>query len=72
MLVGITNTKVLNTNILDDEASDKDRERAINDAVKLILKEYYDVRNKNATSLSDLQEIMKCQAELANVHISIK
>ena len=64
--------KVLNTNILDDEASDKDRERAINDAVKLILKEYYDVRNKNATSLSDLQEIMKCQAELANVHISIK
>lgn len=63
--------KILNTNILDAEASHKDRERAINDAIKLMLKEYYDEQNRNATSLVELQDIMKCQAELANLHISL-
>ncbi len=63
--------KVLNTNILDADASGKDKERAVNDAIKIILKEYYDAKNRSATSLVELQEIMKSQAELANLHISL-
>ncbi len=64
--------KILNTNILHDDADDKDRERAVNDAVKVLLEEHYQNLNRNATSLAQLQEIMKKQAELKNLHISIK
>ena len=63
--------KILNTNILDTEATNKDKERAINDAIKIILKEHYDIRYRNATSLGELQEVMKYQKELADLHISI-
>ena len=63
--------KILNTNILDMDASSKDKERAVNDAIKIILKEHYDIRYRSATSLGELQEIMKYQRELADLHISI-
>ena len=63
--------KILNTNILDMEATSKDKERAVNDAIKIILKEHYDIRYRSATSLGELQEIMKYQRELADLHISI-
>ena len=63
--------KILNTNILDEDADNKDRERAINDAVKILLEEHYQNLNRNATSLAELQEVMMKQAELKNLHISI-
>ena len=63
--------KILNTNILQEDATGKDRERAVNDAIKLILREYYDNKNRNATSLQELQDIVKRQSELANLHISL-
>lgn len=63
--------KVLNTNILDEDAGLKDRERAINDAVKLILEESYRIQNQSASSLPELQDIMRKQAELKNLHISL-
>lgn len=63
--------KILNTNILSVDAAQKDREHAINDAVKLILDESYKLKSRSATSLEELQEIMKKQATLKNLHISL-
>ena len=63
--------KVLNTNILREDAAFKDRERAINDAVKIILENSYRIQNEKAASLTELQDIMKKQAELKNLHISL-
>ncbi len=63
--------RVLNTNILREDAAFKDRERAINDAVKIILENSYKIQNEKATSLTELQNIIKKQAELKNLHISL-
>lgn len=63
--------KVLNTNILSEDARQKDREHAINDAVKLILDESYKLKSRSATSLEELQNVMKKQASLKNLHISL-
>ncbi|MGN0374905.1 MAG: DNA primase [Butyrivibrio sp.] len=62
---------ILNTNILDENAGRNDRERAINDAVKIILEESCLRANKQASSLEELQRVMKKQAELKNLHISL-
>lgn len=63
--------KILNTNILNDDAAQKDREHAINDAVKLILDESYKQKSRSATSLEELQDVMKKQSALRNLHISL-
>ncbi len=63
--------KILNTNILSDNADLKDREHAINDAVKLILDESYKLKSRSAASLEELQDIMKKQSALKNLHISL-
>ena len=62
---------VLNTNILREDAAFKDRERAINDAVKIILENSYRIQNEKAASLTELQNIMKKQAEIKKLHISL-
>lgn len=62
---------ILNTNIVREDAAFKDKERAINDAVKIILENSYRIQNEKATSLTELQNIMKKQAELKNLHISL-
>lgn len=64
--------KVLNTNLLDENADKSEQERAINEAVRLIMKNSLDYRSRNATDIKELQEIIKKQAELGNLHISLK
>ena len=46
-------------------------ERAINDAVHKIKKESLDYRARNATDISDLQNIIKEQSMLQKIHITL-
>ena len=48
-----------------------EQERAINDAVHKIKKESLDYRARNATDISDLQNIIKEQSMLQKIHITL-
>lgn len=62
---------VLNTNVLDDTAKSEEREKALNEAVFIIKKHSLDERSRNASGLEELQQIIREQAELKNLHISL-
>lgn len=62
---------VLNTNVLDDSAKSEEREKALNEAVIIIKKHSLDERSRNAAGLDELQQIIREQAELKNLHISL-
>ncbi len=63
--------KILNTNVLDDSADKRERERAVNEAVINIRKNSLDMRSRNAADIAELQRVIKEQAELKNLHISL-
>lgn len=62
---------VLNTNVLDDSAKSEEREKALNEAVIIIKKHSLDERSRNAAGLDELQQIIREQSELKNLHISL-
>lgn len=62
---------VLNTNVLDDTAKSDDREKALNEAVINIKKHSLDEKSRNAAGLEELQQVIREQAELKNLHISL-
>lgn len=62
---------VLNTNVLDDSAKSEEREKALNEAVIIIKKHSLDERSRNVAGLDELQQIIREQAELKNLHISL-
>ncbi len=63
--------RILNTNIIDESADSKDRERALNDAVMIIKRNSLDIRSRGAADIKELQAIIKEQADLKNLHISL-
>lgn len=63
--------KILNTNILDEAADIKDRERAVNDALLMIKRNSLDVKSRTTTDIAELQNVIKEQAKLGTVHISL-
>ncbi len=63
--------EVLSTNVLDDGAATADREKALNEAVIGIKRHSLDERSRNASGLEELQEIIREQAALKNLHISL-
>lgn len=62
---------ILNTNILDESADRKEKERAINDAVKNVRRNSIEVMSRNATDITQLQEIIRQQAELDKIVITL-
>ena len=64
-------SKILNTNLIEDNADIRDKERALNDAVLNIRRNSLDYRSRTATDLSELQKIFKEQSELTGMHISL-
>lgn len=62
---------ILNTDVLDTSAGTNEREKALNDAVMLIKRNSLDIRSRNAADIAELQKIIKEQAELKNLHISL-
>lgn len=62
---------ILNTGILDEDADDRDKEKALNEAVIMIKQNSLDVRSRNAANINELQDIIKEQAKLKTLHISL-
>lgn len=54
-----------------DGMSQQDKEKALNHTVIMVKKNSIDYRNKNVTDISELQNIMKEQNELARIHITL-
>ena len=63
--------KILNTNLLDAAADKKDRERAVNDALLMIKRNSLDVKSRTTTDIVELQNIIREQAKLKTMHISL-
>lgn len=63
--------RILNTNILDEAADIKDRERAVNDALLMIKRNSLDVKSRTTTDIAELQNVIKEQAKLGTMHISL-
>lgn len=57
---------------LSQELTIQEKERALNETVIRIKKESLEYRNRHATDIVQLQEIIKEQAELQKLHISLK
>ena len=49
----------------------QEKERAVNETIMRIKKDSLDYRNKHATDIGELQEIIKEQAQLQKLHISL-
>ena len=56
---------------LNQELTEQEKERALNETVYKIKKDSLDYRNSHATDLEELQNIIKEQAELQKLHISL-
>lgn len=56
---------------LNDDMTSQEVERAFNETVIRIKKESLDYRNKHATDIAELQQIIKEQAQLQKLHISL-
>ena len=62
---------ILNTNVIDEEAGQKDREKALNEAVVMIKRNSLDNKSRNATDITVLQKVIEEQRELTKLHISL-
>lgn len=62
---------MFNTNILDEGAENRDKEKALNEAVMVIKKNSLELKSRNAADVSELQTILKEQTELKKIHISL-
>ena len=56
---------------MNDELTLQEKERMLNETVCQIKKDSLDFRNRNATDIQELQQIVKEQAELQKLHISL-
>ena len=56
---------------LNDDMTSQEVERAFNETVIRIKKDSLDYRNKHATDILELQQIIKEQAQLQKLHISL-
>ena len=56
---------------LREELTAQEKERAFNETIIRIKKETLDYKNKHATDIAELQQIIKEQAELQKLHISL-
>ncbi len=63
--------KIFSTDLLDDNADLKDKERALNEAVILIKRNSLEEKSKTAPDMVTLQQVIKEQANLRNIHISL-
>lgn len=63
--------RILNTNILEEDADNKDREKAVNDAVLIIKRNSLEMKSRTTTDIMELQNIIKEQAKLKTLHISL-
>lgn len=61
---------LFNTGILEN-MSERDKEKTLNDTVIMVKKNSIDYRNRTVTDLTELQDVMKEQNELARIHISL-
>lgn len=64
-------SKILNTNLVDETADIRDKERALNDAVINVKRSSLEYRSRTATDLNELQNIFKEQSKLTSLHISL-
>ena len=63
--------RILNTELMEDGAEARERERALNEAVFLIRKNSLEERSRSAPDLATLQQIVKEKAALKDIHISL-
>lgn len=63
--------KIFSTDLLDDNADLRDKERALNEAILLIKKNSLDAQLENAPDMVVMQQIIKEQANLRNIHIKL-
>ncbi len=57
---------------LNDSLSNEEQKKAFADTVLKVKKSSLDYQSRNASDLNELQRIIKEQAELANLHISLE
>lgn len=62
---------LFNSSLLRQNLSLQEKEKAINDAVLLIKKKSLDDRAKNATDISEMQEIIQEKSQLGKIHITL-
>lgn len=62
---------LFNSPLINQNLTMKEKEKAVNDAVILIKKKSLDDRAKNATDISEMQNIIQAKAQLGKIHITL-
>ena len=62
---------LFNSPLINQNLTMQEKENAVNDAVILIKKKSLDDRAKNATDISEMQNIIQAKAQLGKIHITL-
>lgn len=62
---------LFNSPLINQNLTMQEKEKAVNDAVILIKKKSLDDRAKNATDISEMQNIIQAKAQLGKIHITL-
>jgi len=62
---------LLDADVIREDIANINRETAVNDAIKILRSKSLEERKKNVSNLLELQNIIKEQAELAKLHITL-
>ena len=62
---------LFNSPLINQNLTMQEKEKAVNDAVILITKKSLDDRAKNATDISEMQNIIQAKAQLGKIHITL-
>ena len=62
---------LFNSPLINQNLTMQEKEKAVNDAVILIKKKSLDDRAKNATDISEMQNIIHAKAQLGKIHITL-
>ena len=62
---------LFNSPLINQNLTMQEKEKAVNDAVILIKKKSLDDRAKNATDISEMQNIIQAKAQLVKIHITL-
>lgn len=62
---------LFNSPLINQNLTMQEKEKAVNDAVILIKKKSLDDREKNATDISEMQNIIQAKAQLGKIHITL-
>ena len=62
---------LFNSPLINQNLTMREKEKAVNDAVILIKKKSLDDRAKNATDISEMQNIIQAKAQLGKIHITL-